>query len=488
MTADGAPSEGGRFPWKRSKPSKAAHWFAGVAALAAVIIAGLFLHQPDERQTHAEQSTTLNSSTPRVCAGRTARCHLLSTGIWAVVYAPIRGVEESHASSGPMPEERDGLVFWDPGGPGLIPLDAGLTRSQLPSWLKNATVAMFVEPWAVHEVSSACLGSLASVSAGGELSDQQVEEWPAQFKDACDVDLYRLDGAEYEKSFKELSKKEGKISGVYAQSFGAVRASAVMPELKRTDGWAIMDAPAPPPGTHATTLMVERSLALEEGLQDIMGCTHSGASVDCRKELHRTLREMGSDTTTPTGLAGGVEEYERMTALLSLSTNMASNKKPLREILTNWPKLSAADQEVIKSGSHAFTRRHGDSQVLPDFVGYMANLCPAYTGWGAGAGSPERNPLGAALSRMHYACSVMPSDEDSAWTLTEAEDAPRLLLLENSHDPVTPPSTARAWGDKYPDADHVEYEYLGHTKAPEKLSEEISAWLAGVSTERTDRS
>lgn len=465
---------------RRLGPTKAARRFAGMAALAAVIITGLFLYQTYERRTDAEQSTRLKPSTPQACTDKTVRCHLLSTGIWAVVYAPLKGAEEPNSSAGPRSEERDGLVFWDPGVPGPTPLDAGIARSLLPSWLKNATVAMFVEPWAVHEVSPKCLRSLATISAGGDLSDRQVMEWPDQFRDSCDVAPYRIDAAEYEKSFTELSKKERRVSGVYAQSFGAVRASAVMAELKWTGGWAIMDAPAPPPGTHATTLMVERSLALEEGLQDIMGCTSSDASSDCRKELHRTLREMGSDRTTPTGLAGGVEEYERMTALFSLSSNMESNKKPLREIFTNWPKLSATDQEVIKSESYAFTRRHGDSQVLPDFVGYLANLCPAYSGWGAGAGSRERNPLGAALSRMHYACSVLPRSEDSAWTLPEAEDAPSLLLLENSDDPVTPPSAASLWGNKYPAADHVEYEHLGHTKAPEKLSEEISAWVARV--------
>nr|WP_277349205.1 MULTISPECIES: alpha/beta hydrolase [unclassified Streptomyces] len=160
---------------------------------------------------------------------------------------------------------------------------------------------------------------------------------------------------------------------------------------------------------------------------------------------------------------------------------MGSNKKPLRDILTDWPELSATDQEVVKSGSHAFTRRHGDGQVLPDFAGYLANLCPAYNGWGAGAGSPERNPLGAALSRMHYACSVMPSDARSAWTLPKAADAPRMLLLANTRDPVTPPSAANAWGKRFPDADRLEYAYPGHTEAPEKLGEKISAWLAGAS-------
>ncbi len=462
--------------------AKAARWFAGVAALAAVIIAAFFLYQPHERQTDAEQSTTPKPSTPRACAGKTVRCHLLSTGIWAVVYAPLQGAGASQASAGPMPEQRDGLVFWGPGGPGLSPLDVGIARSLLPSWLKNATVAMLVEPWSVHEVSPRCLKSLANVSAGGELSDQQVKDWPDQFKDSCDADLYRLDRTEYEKSFKELGRKEGSISGIYAQSFGAVRASAVMPELKRTGGWAVMDAPAPPPGTHATTLMSERSLALEEGLQDIMGCTSSDASTHCQKDLHRKLREMGSDITTSTGLAGGAEEYDRMTALFSLSNNMESNAKPLRGILTNWPKLSTIDQEVINSGSYAFTRRHGDNHVLPDFAGYIANLCPAYNGWGVGAGSQEKNPLGAALSRMHYACSVMPGDEDSSWKLPEAKDAPSLLLLENSRDPVTPPSAASAWAKKYPDADRLRYEYLGHTKAPEKLGEDIFAWVAGASS------
>ncbi|MEU0576726.1 alpha/beta hydrolase [Streptomyces griseoincarnatus] len=86
------------------------------------------------------------------------------------------------------------------------------------------------------------------------------------------------------------------------------------------------------------------------------------------------------------------------------------------------------------------------------------------------------------MSRMHYACSVMPGDEDSSWTLPEAKDAPSLLLLENSRDPVTPPSAASAWAKKYPDADRLRYEYLGHTKAPEELGEDISAWVAGASS------
>ncbi|WP_158238997.1 alpha/beta hydrolase [Streptomyces barkulensis] len=461
--------------------AKAARWFAGAAALAAVLVAGFLLYQPKGDQAGARQSVTPKPSTPQACAGKTVRCHLLSTGIWAVIYAPLPETEAPHASATLRSKEQDGLVFWDPGGPGISPLEVGITRSLLPSWLKNETVAMFVEPWVVHEVDPDCLNVLTKVSGGGELPEQQVKEWPGQFRESCDLDLHRLDRAEYEKSFRELRQKEGRIAGIYAQSFGAVRASAVMPELKRTGGWAVMDAPAPPPGTHATTLMVERSLAVEEGLQDVMGCTGDDAAADCRKSLHRTLREMGSDSTTPTGLGGGVEQYERMTALFSLSNNMESNRKPLREILTNWPELSATDQEVIKSGSYAFTRRHGDGQVLPDFVGYIANICPAYDGWGAGAGSQERNPLGAAMARMHYACSAMPSDaEGSAWTLPEAEDMPSLLLLENPQDPVTPQSAADAWGKNYPDADRFEYEYLGHTKAPDKLSPKISAWLAGA--------
>ncbi|SFL23307.1 alpha/beta hydrolase [Streptomyces pini] len=446
----------------------AVRWFAGVAALAAVVLAGLHLYRADERG----QST---APKPQPCAEESVRCHLLSTGVWTVIYTPP-GEEGAPVirTSG----ERGGLVLWDPGRPGLRPLDAVSARSLLPSWLRHRAVATFIEPWAVHGVSAECLETVTDVSTGGELSEWQTKNWSDDFRNSCDMDLYSLDRAEYQESFKELVEKEGEISGVYAQSFGAVRATAVMPELERAGGWVVMDAPAPPPGTSATTLMVERSLAVEAGLQDVMECDESDAASDCRKELHRTLRDMGYDGTQ-TGLADGAEEYERMTALFSLSRDLGKNAEPLREILISWPDIGKAGKGVVESSSRSYTRRDRDGQVLPEFVGYLANVCTAYRGWGVGAGSPERNPLGAALSGMHRPCSVMPAGADSTWTMPDKKETPRLLLLVNPLDPVNPPHAAEAWAEKYPDADRLDYRYPGHTKAPEELDGEVSAWGTG---------
>ncbi|WP_206282679.1 hypothetical protein, partial [Streptomyces barkulensis] len=125
----------------------AVRWFAGVAALAVVVLAGLYVHRADERG----QST---APEPQPCADETVRCHLLPTGVWAVIYAPPG---EDGAPTARTPGERDGLVLWDPGGPGLRPLDAVSARSLLPSWLRHRAVATFVEPWAVHGVSAECL-------------------------------------------------------------------------------------------------------------------------------------------------------------------------------------------------------------------------------------------------------------------------------------------------------------------------------------------
>lgn len=392
---------------------------AGVAALAVIVLIGLHLYQARGSASESGQAAPPDRTAPQPCADEAVRCHLLSTGIWAVIHPPTHG-DESPA----------GLVLWDPGGPGLRPLDAGPARELLPSWLHDRTVATFVEPWVVHNVDAECLTTAAKVSAGGELSDRQMKNWPDAFRTSCDIDLYRLDREEYEESFRELREKEGPIAGIYAQSFGAVRATAVMPELERTGGWAVLDAAAPPPGTAATTLLVKRSLAVEEGLQDLLGCDNSDAPAECGENLHQTLQDMGDDA--PTGHAGGVTAYERMTALFSLSHDLESNAKPLRNILSNWPELSKADKEVINSASLAYTRRSGDGLVRPEFIGYLANYCTAYTGWGVGAGSRERNPLGAALSRMHYPCSVLPGSAASTWKLPDAPEAPGKLDQEIS--------------------------------------------------------
>jgi hypothetical protein len=448
--------------------AKAARRVNGAADIALLVVAGLVtglvLHSGAASAPGVERA-------PEICpekATESLRCHHLSTGIWAVVYPPV----EAPPKSGAEP------VLWDAGGPGVRPLDAAAARRSLPAWLRDRTVVALVEPWVTNPVPAACLKTVEETAAGDPVRHERRVDWSDQYQEDCSLDRFRLDPGEYAESFRELQAEEGVFRGVYAQSFGAVRATGVFPDLARNDGWAVLEAPAAPPGTTAPAWLSDRAAAVKKGLLPLTECESDPAAAasdpdgpaarGCALRLHAILVDMGAGLGRRTG--PNADDYTRMTGLLSLSADLHRNASRLEGLLAAWPKLSDADQDLLDRGSLDFTRRYGDGQVSAEFVGYLANVCPAYHGWGGGVGAPADKPLAAALRRMHHPCMAAPAPVDgTGWTLPEPADTPRLLLAADTEDPVTPPAAARAWRTAYPSAQYVPYHYGGHIKAPDDV-------------------
>lgn len=460
--------------------AKAARRISGVAALAALVagclVTGFGLYGGSAPTRAADQVPRAAERAPEVCPEKATehlRCHRLSTGIWAVVYPPVEA----------PPKGGSELVLWDAGGPGIRPLDAATARRSLPAWLRDRTVVALVEPWVTNPVPAACLKTVEETAAGDAISDAWREDWSRRYQRDCPLDEFRLDSREYTESFHELQGEEGEFRGVYAQSFGAVRATGVFPDLARNDGWAVLDAPAPPPGTTAPALLSDRAAAVKKGLLPLTACgsapptaPHDPAAASCEQRLHALLVDMGAGAQRPMG--PNADDYARMTGLLSLSADLHGNASRLKGLLAAWPELPVADQDLLDQGSFHFTRRYGDGQVLGEFVGYLANVCPAYPGWGHGTGAPADKPVAAALTRMHYPCSAAPAPVGGTdWVLPKPADTPRLLLAVNAEDPVTPPSAARAWRTAYPSAEYVQYRYGGHVQAPDAADARIARWV-----------
>jgi hypothetical protein len=456
--------------------AKAARRVSGVVVIAVLLVAGLvtgFVLYGGAASTRAVERA------PGICpekATGSLRCHRLSTGIWAVVYPPVEAPPKGGAE----------LVLWDAGGPGLRPLDAAAARRSLPAWLRDRTVVALVEPWVTNPVPAACLKTVEETAAGDPVRHERRVDWSLQYQKDCSLDKFRLDPREYAESFRELQAEEGVFRGVYAQSFGAVRATGVFPDLARNDGWAVLEAPAAPPGTTAPAWLSDRAAAVTKGLLPLTECgADAGAAASapdgpaargCALRLHALLVDMGAGPGRRTG--PNADDYARMTGLLSLSADLHGNASRLEGLLAAWPKLSDADQDLLDQGSLDFTRRHGDGQVQAEFVGYLANVCPAYRGWGHGTGAPADKPIAAALTRMHHPCSAAPAPVDGTrWTLPEPADTPRLLLAANTEDPVTTPAAARAWRTAYPAVPYVPYRYGGHIKAPDDVDARIARWV-----------
>lgn len=470
----------------RSRMSaKAARRVIGVAALAVLLVADLVLSDRSTQNRDAGRVEQAAERAPEICpekATESLRCHRLSTGVWAVVYPPVEAPRQSTAPAAPATAAGE-PVLWDAGGPGIRPLDAATARRSLPAWLHGSTVVALVEPWVTNTVLETCLKTVEEIAAGDAISDERRDDWSRRYQRDCPLEEFRLDPREYAESFRELQAKEGVFRGVYAQSFGAVRATGVFTELARNHGWAVLDAPAPPPGTTAPALLGDRAAAVEKGLLPLTECgsappSDPAAAAACTQRLHALLVDMGAGAKRPTG--PNADDYARMTGLLSLSADLEGNAARLKGLMAAWPKFSDADQDLLDKGSFHFTRRYGDGQVLGEFVGYLANVCPAYPGWGHGTGAPADKPLAAALTRMHYPCSAAAPVDGTNWNLPKPADMPRLLVAANAEDPVTPPTAAQAWRTAHPSAEYVEYRYGGHIKAPDEADARIARWITGL--------
>ncbi|MFE2743762.1 alpha/beta hydrolase [Streptomyces scopuliridis] len=362
-------------------------------------------------------------------------------------------------------------MLWDAGGPGIPPSDSKTLRATLPNWLAGYDIGVVVEPWVTRKIAGECLDVARTVSSGAPLGDEPLPEVAR----VCDFSNLAFTEESYSAAVHSLEDAEGEeLSGVYAYSFGAVRATALMGGEFKSDPWFVLDAPAPIPGTHATTVLGERSVAMQRAIGLTVGECKEWSS-QCDKAVAEALKSLGSSPGSQEG--PGEQEFEAMTGLLAMESDLEKNEPFISRILESGGQVPAEFRQTLKKASYSFTRRFGEGQVLPELVGYWANVCTAYAGWGHGTGSPSKDPLGYSMARFHGACVSTGGRVD--WAMPE-KPAKNILIAVNEQDPVTPRTAGESWRQALPEAEQIDYTHLGHTVLPPEHEEDVNRWLQGL--------
>ncbi len=373
---------------------------------------------------------------PTVCEDHRVRCEKLPSKNVAVVY-PHKGKSTAR-----------GVLYWDAGGPGQTPLDGGATRQVLPAWTRPYDLVVIAEPWTYKPTDPACSSALIAAGVTGTQ--------PAKDQDSstCDWNAWRLDPADITTAATEIDHTVGQISGVYAESFGAIRSYPVMKLVAQRGGFVVMDSPAPTPTVSGIQMLKDRWKLTLDSVPRVPDCSTTCVS-DRRDELRTFLHGTDQLDATQAGLG-----------LAGLAPNLADNEKFLETFWGHSANLSRSGVLAWKQSAHDFNRSNSANEPAADLVSYIASICAAYSQWPT---EPE-NPVEA----MHAICS------DSAFA-THQNGLPKLdgnlFLAVNDLDTVVPAASQAAWASQFSHAEVAHYRVRAHASAPDSVNAAVERWL-----------
>lgn len=342
-------------------------------------------------------------------------------------------------------EHSDGYLLWDAGGPGTSPLDPGASRAALPTWTTGFDLVVLAEPWTETEVSARCLAELAAESR--------------RDPDHCPWRRLVTDVHEYARALVSFEKQEGSLNGVYAASYGAVRALPAVQRVTARGGFAVIESPAPPLGTSATTIVRSRLEAAERAIVWTSACARS----ECARRyqiLGQLLR--GDDQVDPDDV---------QLALLGMSYSPQENEAFLRNLWRHGGKVDRVGAVSLRQVASRVALVTGAGTALHERVGYLAGTCSMYSHWPAGT---------SAFARMHRACATISPNGYDSWAdhhRIGTQARKNIALVVNRRDPVVPWALQRLWRADSVPANVFTFARPGHVTMPESVAAEVGAWL-----------
>lgn len=411
----------------------------GVAVVGLVIPAVWWLGRSDDPGPGSGTS----SPTPVVvrdfdlvqfCASKRLRCEQLGGAQTAVVY--------------PAPGARArGYLLWDPGGPGTVPLDAGATRASLPGWSRDYHLVAFAEAWTGIPVGDQCLESLglsrAARSVGG-----------------CSWSSLVVDVDEYRGAVDEFERRVGPLVGVFASSFGAIRALPAIRQVTSRGGFAVVESPAPWPDVSGTEIVQARVQSARRAVVGTPPCV----AVECAERnrlVDRALR----------GELSGVDGDDFEFAMLGMAAALSGNARFLADFWTHDGEIGRAGQVSIRRVASQLSLVTGMGSAKPERVGYLAGACSTYQRWGAAP---------SAFARLHSACATVPSNGYRTWAETWSfpkASGRRILVVVNQQDPVVPARFQKSWAARTGARLTLQFAEAGHVPMPSAMARRVGVWL-----------
>lgn len=376
------------------------------------------------------------SPPPRVCrTDPNLRCVTLTTGAAAIVYP----VQKGRTSLGNL--------LWDPGGPGMDPLDYGATRAALPRWTQKFQLVSLAERQGITQQLSQCLeeaGLRTSTAAAG----------PAEL-DNCDWAAWRNTPSFVRDSLEDLQTKIGPTIGVYASSFGATRSAEAIRAVVKSGGFAVVDAPAPGPNTTGARILRDR---WNRGWR--VATATPACSASCVQVRNQKLKAFLSQSQQ-------MERDDAELGLLSLTTHVGENEEFFKSVWRALPTLSRTQVLVWRRSARSFDLASSNAATQSQLVRYLSGMCAAYQGW----------PLRAtnALEEMHLPCR---SGALAGADITTSEPIEgRVLVLVNDIDSAVSKRLQESWATDLRGAKVAHYMAPGHTAAPELVDVMVGKWV-----------
>lgn len=368
------------------------------------------------------------------CASVRVRCQQVRSR-WAVVYPTRR-------------DKRRGILLWDAGGPGFRPLDEGAVRAALPGWTQGFDVVSFPERWTSVKVGRPCLLDLRP-----SIPNDRNPRCPwSRFSETVD---------DYEELLNEFESINGQLSGVYAASFGAVRALPAIQSVTDRGGFAIVESPAPWPSMAGAQILRARIAAARRAIVSTPSCRRA----ECRRRTRLVEQILG-------GRVRAIDPGDFELAMLGMAYDLEGNERFLDHFWSRSGRIGRAELVSLRRVGLGFSLVTGRGIPREERAGYLAATCSMYRGW-----SPEPR---SALEKMHRSCDAVESNGYRKWAYSAQLSRGRsrsVLLLLNRSDPVVPFRLQRFWSESA----GVEPMYLlserGHVSMPDRLDGRVSRWV-----------
>lgn len=365
------------------------------------------------------------------CRSKKLRCLELDHDVTAVVHPTSQ-------------EHRKGLLLWDAGGPGGVPLDAGATRATLPGWTRAYDIVTLTEPWVSTPLDADCLLDLR-IDGGSRMP-------------RCPWSRLVLDVAEYREVLDSLEAEVAPLAGVLTESFGAVRALPAIERVVGRGGFAVVASPSPWPDEGGARILGQRLAAARNALIATTPCP-SGGCGSRQQTLQRLLA----------GEVPGVSREQAELAVLGMAANLEDNARFLAELWADGGQVTRAGAASLRRVAARFALSTGAGTPLPAHVGYLAGVCSTYSGWTGSTG---------AFAAMHRWCDQVPrAGYGFGSRLAPPSATGRVYLALNRADPVVPWVFQSRWRRLAPAARVRVFETTGHVSPPEAVQADLAAWV-----------
>lgn len=372
-----------------------------VVLASALILVGVLLGQAG---CHARNDAASASAAAAWCEQHSVRCVVDKSGDVAVVVQHRRGSQ--------------GLVWWDPGGPGLGLPDALVDLHLIvPRALSAYDVAFPVERWIDHHPKAACLHSI-EFSGGGSV---------------CHLSRLSLDTTSLDDLAKATSRALGEpLIGAYLQSFGATRSAPIFARQSSARlHWLVLESPGPLPGTTAGVYVRLRAQAVRRAY------ARSCFTDRCRRlvvsSLERWSSGRGSSSLAARQIALGI---------VAAATEEANNQQLMREIVA-----SVGDRELGVGVSNklrllgSLFEYRGARGVSARMVGLWSDTCPRFSDWASLRG--DRSLLASDFAWLYRACDTKVFSQ-ARYGLSAPIETPTLVAI-GGNDTVVPPLLQSQW-------------------------------------------